>query len=529
MASPIVIGRLTGISDSITGTSADETIEVPSNNANLSASDTISGGTGFDTLLFERPQAIGINYANLTGLSGIEELDFTLAASATVVLNDAAVLQSDSGALRLTFDNDALLLDLRAMTPGTGSVVIAGTGTVTLRDAAYQSLSILDGVNGTILGGINRDTLTGGTGNDHFTGNAGDDVLSGKGGNDTLLGGDGQDQLSGGAGQDSLVGGSGHDLITGGAGSNTATGGSGSDAFVVTSGETLTITDFDISDAYERIDLRAFAGLSFTDLTIAANGGNARITLAGGTTITLTGVASSALTEEMFVFDGDAVQTLAAALSIVPDHEFSGSNDTFSGTAADEVFEIKGSFAKLSAGDVFDGAGGTDVLRIWGHDRSLSAARVAGMDGIEIIDMSGATGALVAEVSGDMVAQSDNGTMLVKFGPSNIALDTATTTAASDVIVEGTGTVTLRDISGQKVTISDSIAGTVIGQNKNDIIMGGALGDTLDSDGGDDTLNGGGGNDTLLGGGWSGPSHRGQWHQHGHRRRGYRPLHCHIR
>lgn len=500
MASPIVIGRLTELSDSITGTSADETIEVPSNKANISASDTISGGTGFDTLLFERPQAIGINYANLTGLSGIDELDFRLAASATVVLNDAAVLQSVSGPLRLTFDNDALLLDLRAMTPGTGSVVIAGTGTVTLRDAAHQSLSILDGVNGTILGGINRDTLIGGTGNDRFTGNAGDDVLSGKEGNDTLLGGDGQDQLSGGAGQNSLVGGSGHDLITGGSGGNTVTGGSGSDAFVVTTGETLTITDFEISDAYERIDLRAFAGLTFADLTIAADGGNARITLAGGTTITLTGVTSYALTEEMFVFDGDAVQTLAAALSIVPDHEFSDNIDTFSGTAANEVFEMKGSFVKLSAGDFFDGAGGTDVLRIWGYDRSLSAARVAGMDGIEIIDMSGATGTLVAEVSGDMVAQSDSGTMLIKFGPGNIALDTATTTAASDIIVEGTGTVTLRDISGQKVTISDSIAGTVIGQNKNDIIMGGALGDTLDSDGGDDTLNGGGGNDTMLGG-----------------------------
>ena len=36
-------------------------------------------------------------------------------------------------------------------------VEIAGTGVVTLRDAAYQSITIADGFNGTIIGGANRE------------------------------------------------------------------------------------------------------------------------------------------------------------------------------------------------------------------------------------------------------------------------------------------------------------------------------------------------------------------------------------
>lgn len=497
---PNIIGRLTAGSDLITGTAADEIVEVPSSTSNLSASDTINGGAGHDTLLFERTSSLGINFVNLTGLSGIEEFDFSATSSAVVVLDDASLTQSDTNSLRLTFDSDPLLLDLRNVSPGTGVVEIAGTGVVTLRDAAYQSITIADGFNGTIIGGANRDTMIGGSGNDSLSGNAGDDVLTGGGGADTLLGGNGNDRLDGGNGNDSLVGGNGYDLITGGNGTNTATGGAGSDAFVVSSGETLTITDFDITDAFERIDLRAFTGIDFSDLTISANGGNARISLTGGTTITLSGVASGDLSEEMFIFDGDNVETLAEALSVVPDFEFSDGSDNFVGSGANEVFEVKGLFSKLASTDSFVGGLGTDVLRIWGNDRSVSASRLSGMDGVEIIDMSGATGSSVVEVSSSMVDQSDSGTITVKFGAASLALDTATVVSASDVIIEGTGQVTLRDIAGQKVTISDSIAGNVVGQNKDDIVVGGDKSDRIDADGGNDTLHGGAGNDTLLGG-----------------------------
>ena len=81
-----------------------------------------------------------------------------------------------------------------------------------------------------VSGGQGDDILQGGTGNDTLRGNrdddlleggAGDDVLDGGGENDTLMGGDGDDRLQGGQGDDLLDGGAGVDHMTGGAGQDT--------------------------------------------------------------------------------------------------------------------------------------------------------------------------------------------------------------------------------------------------------------------------------------------------------------------
>ncbi len=493
------IGTLTAGNDNITGTGANEEVIVPSSNSNLSGADIIDGGTGTDTLEFLRTSALSVSYLKLAGLSGIEQFDVTASSSVLLSFNDAALQQSDTQSIRILFDSDPLSLDLREVTPGAGSVVLAGSGTVTLYDAVQQTVTVADGFDTTVIGGDNRDTLIGGSGANTFTGGAGDDILIGNGAADVLSGGDGNDHLSGGGGNDTLTGGAGYDLIESGGGRNTATGGDGSDTFVLSGNSVLTITDFNTSDAYERIDVRSFAGLTFADLAINESSSNTLVTV-GTSTVVLTGLTAADVTPEMFIFDGDPVVALAAGLGQVPFFEFTANADSATGTAADEVFEVKGSFAKLSADDTFDGGTGTDTLRIWGDDRSLAPSRITGMDGIEVIDLTGATGALGVAVDAAMVAQSDTGTITVKHGPSTLALDTELVASAADVIVEGTGAVTLRDVAGQVVTVSDSIAGTVTGQNKDDTIIGGALGDTLSGSGGDDVLSGKRGNDTLSGG-----------------------------
>ena len=494
-----IAGRLTSGNDSLGGSGADETFEVPSSNSNLSSNDTIAGGGGHDIMLFERTSSLGVNYVLMPNVSGIEEFDVTASSDVVVTLDDAIIDQADNDTLCITFDGDPLALDLRdVVDPSVGRVEVWGTGTVTLRDAARQAVFVGDIAGGEVNGGTGRDTIGGGTGDDTLRGGDNDDILTGGTGRDSLDGGNDQDRLEGGGGNDTLSGGAGYDMLTGGAGTNLSSGGSGPDTFVVSSGETLTITDFDVNDVFERIDLR---GLNTTGMTIFNDGGDALITLPNeGTTIRLTGVTAGDVGDDNFIFTGDTRVTLAEALSVAPDFEFTENADNFTGTGADEVFEVKGNFAKLDANDTFDGAGGTDVLRVWGNDRALGEARIPGISGIEIIDMSAATGTLTAEITSAMVNSSDSGAVLVRHGQNTIFVLTDTVADASKVIVEGTGAVTLRDRDGQGVTISDHYDGNVSGQNKDDTIIGGAANDSISGSGGADSLSGGDGTNTITGG-----------------------------
>ena len=125
-------------------------------------------------------------------------------------------------------------------------------------------------------------------------GGEGNDVLDGGAGNDTLVAGEGNDTILGGEGNDFIRGETGDDSIDGGAGADTFMFGAshGND----------TITD--LEDGTDIIDLSALDGITqFNDLTIADDGnGNVVITTSTGNTITLTGISSTDLDEEDFVF-----------------------------------------------------------------------------------------------------------------------------------------------------------------------------------------------------------------------------------
>ena len=174
-----------------------------------------------------------------------------------------------------------------------------------------------------IVGTPGGDTLTGGTGGDQIAGRQGNDVIAGRQGNDTLGGGQGQDiigggqgddQLRGGAdadilhggqgndlmfggqGNDLLFGGQGNDSLAGGMGDDTLTGGAGADRFVFgsASGSDL-ITDFSRS-AGDTLDLQ---GQSYA--LGAATDGSAVLSLSGGGSIHLAGVAAGQIDRALFV------------------------------------------------------------------------------------------------------------------------------------------------------------------------------------------------------------------------------------
>jgi len=159
-----------GIDQVTLGTGGDTV--VISNNAYLSTNDTISGGTGADTLSFTYDTAgsFTISAAQLTNVSGFETFSINNATNATAV----------NYSLSLT---DAILANQIALA-GTFTVTrdSGDTGTTTVNGSAVTSNYVL-----ALTGGTGNDTLTGGAGNDTLTGGAGNDSLTGGAGNDTFV------------------------------------------------------------------------------------------------------------------------------------------------------------------------------------------------------------------------------------------------------------------------------------------------------------------------------------------------------
>ena len=492
-----IIATLSRGIDTVRGTSGDDRVIVPAHNANLVPEDVLDLGAGLDVLVMERTGYVGTGAFKLAGARGLDRIEMTAADEVRFSGDDALLAQSDSGIVTLAFGAAPMFLDLREMAASRAGYVLEGTGTVTLADIR-QTVTVADGVAGRVRGGMLADTLLGGTGNDTLLGNAGSDLLRGGRGDDRLEGGDRHDELWGGAGNDTLAGGRGYDRLGGGTGQDVLSGGSASDVFVIAPGADTRITDFDPSDPYEKIDLRAFSEIGADDLSITAESGGARVDLGGRGVLHLTGVAPEALGLDSFVLPGERMVSLAETLGRDADHLFTDGTDRFAGTSADEVFELRGSFSKLSSEDRFEGRGGTDTLRLNGEDRSISIARLEGMSGIDVIDLTAASGSHRIVVDPQMLTQSDDGQLLLRLGHGDVALDSSAAPGA--VTVESTGLVSLRSAEGQAVTISDLVGGRVTGGDGDDRIDGGRRSDRIDGGIGDDTITGGGGRDTLIGG-----------------------------
>jgi Ca2+-binding RTX toxin-like protein len=256
-------------------------------------------------------------------------------------------------------------------TLGGTDVVAGGAGDDDIDGGAGGDFLFGDSGADTIDGGEGADVLLGGSGADTLTGGAGDDIIRGGSGDDTITGGDGADILFGDSGADTIDGGAGGDIIYGGTGDDTLTGGDGADIFVFAPGHgSDTITDFDTDE--DTINLSAFGDdISFDDLTITAtaDGTGSIITVEGATaadnvTITLEGVATSAVTADIFEFD-DAPDLGSNVLGTEGDDELSGTQ--VSGGEGDDTITLAGgliSYAHGGEGDdqITGGAALLDIL-----------------------------------------------------------------------------------------------------------------------------------------------------------------------
>ena len=279
-----LIGSLTLAADRIVGTGAAEHVNAPSMISNLGPEDRVLAGGGTDTLVFQRATALAVGGDRMSGLSGIDVLDIRAASAATLTLSDAVIGQSDNDRLTILNDDSPLRLDLRAVDPDAGDVVVNGSGPVTLSNAAAQSVTLGGTANGSITGGSGQDTLVGAAANDTLNGGAGDDRLVASGGADRL------------------------------------TGGAGSDIFAIGEDAAGTvITDLAIGNRLEVIDLSALNNLNgMDDLTITQGNGGARVR-ADGLDVTVKGVAAGDLGAENFRFEGQSGTVFAIDASISMD------------------------------------------------------------------------------------------------------------------------------------------------------------------------------------------------------------------
>lgn len=140
--------------------------------------------------------------------------------------------------------------------------------------------------NDTVSGGFGNDIIFGNLGNDALYGNQDADILYGNQGNDVLYGGQGNDYLYGGQGSDTLIGGVGNDTLVGGVGPDLYAFGAGNGADL--------ILGFSQSDG-DSLDL---GGQTYTEAGDGQNG--TMLTLSGGGTVDLMGVAPQTLTSSAF-------------------------------------------------------------------------------------------------------------------------------------------------------------------------------------------------------------------------------------
>jgi len=173
-----------GGSDSVAATGYTGNLTVSIDGANLSSGDTLTGGSGSDTLLVTFAGET-LAAADVLNITKFETIKTATDGVGTVTLSDANF----------------------AATAFSVNAVLNTSATFTLNASAEDDSTM------TYIGGNGRNVVTG-------------TALS-----DSITGGDLNDSLVGGAGNDTISGGAHNDTITGGTGADVISGGSGSDVF----------------------------------------------------------------------------------------------------------------------------------------------------------------------------------------------------------------------------------------------------------------------------------------------------------
>jgi Ca2+-binding RTX toxin-like protein len=304
------------------------------------------------------------------------------------------------------------------------------------------------------------------TGNDTYYGTTANELLNGLDGNDYIDGGYGHDTLNGDGGNDTLRGNYGNDVLDGGAGDDTA----------------------------------FFTG-NRADYNITYNASTFKFTVTDLRSNTPSGIDTITNVEHFQFADG----TIATAL-LTPSLQFTNGNDTYHGSAANELLNGLDGNDYINGGignDTINGDGGNDTLRgNYGNDvldggAGDDTAFYSGKRADYSIIYDPATQKfLITDLRLNAPSGIDSVTNIEHFqfldgtvSATSLQTSPTTFTQGNDTYYGTTANETLDGLGGNDY---------IDGGYGHDNIKGGAGNDTLRGNYGNDTLDGGADNDTVL-------------------------------
>lgn len=252
----------------------------------------------------------GIDSSQLTTA---DFLIFNMPSSANAAFDVEPAAAADSTGSQAAFDVEPTTPQVSFDNTGsTGTNIQSGPSSAS---ALPQDLAGTPG-DDQLQGGPGGDTLWGNAGNDSIVGGAGDDRLLGDLGNDLLDGGPGADAIFAGAGDDLLIGGADADVLIGGFGKDRLAGQGGNDLLFGGDGQDTFFLEAntghdviaDFQPGVDKMGLVPFSGADAQFKSVAdvlshihaGIDGSAVIDLFNGSSVTVLGVAPSALTASDF-------------------------------------------------------------------------------------------------------------------------------------------------------------------------------------------------------------------------------------
>ncbi len=443
----LVIDTILG--SSINGTAGDDVITTasPILASTTARNDRVDGGGGNDTI------DGGAGGDELIGGLGIDTLSYASATSGVAITLNGTGSQGDAqGDITSGFENivgsgsnDSITGDAAANTidGGAGADTLTGLGGNDIYivdnagDVVVEAGVGIDLVN--VTGLLNSYTLTADV--ENLTRLLTNTAFTGTGNTlaNVITGSNGDDTLNGLGGNDTLIGNDGNDRLDGGQGNDSMTGGGGNDTYVVD---------------------------SLTDVVVEAlNGGS------NDTVETSLGVYTLAANVEILTYGGSG--TLNGTGNLLNNELYGGGlNDTLSGLdGADSLLGDAGSDSLL-------GGIGNDTL--------------FGGTGNDILDGGTGNDSMEGGADNDLYVVDSLSDVVVEDGSVGSGRDTIRTALN---ITSFTGYANVED-----VIYTGAATFNFTGNNADNAIAGGGLGDTLNGEGGADNLFGLGGNDSLTGG-----------------------------
>ena len=479
--------------DSLVGGSGNDVFYVGSTASDfvtLTTAEVVIGGAGTDKLTIAADT--DINNTDLVGLSSIEEIEFTAAATTSIILADNVFTANGLTTLSVT-DTDGAY----ANTVSAGTLSSANSVTITLNDTyANVDQSITLGAGNDLVYITVSSTTTGFEGTDAIAAGSGTDTL--------------RLTTSTNASVVDLTAVSGFESINTYGTTSTQKGYSivvtGITNDLVATGGSAT---FDFSD---RTGVVTLMGGSESDILIITTGTAADTIVSGsGADIISSGSGNDTVTSGA---GADSILGGAGADSITAD----AGNDTVSGEAGDDII-VAG-----AGNDLIDGGSGDDNITGGSGLDNITAG--TGSDTIVFTEVSDSSGTSFDTIT-DWVSADDTLQIALSYSAAitNQTINAVLLTAAAndsinpslsgykgEAIYDTTNSklyVNYTDGSSTGITSLDytiainaasTAANTVVDGDINFVITGGAANDSITAGGGLDTIGGGSGNDTIDGG-----------------------------